>query len=92
MFTGQTMYFMVPGSKNWISVSITLTNSVITSASANFWAPTAFSTRLMGRAVPILNSEAVAANSAQISSVGGASLVSTAYVNSLQDALLKSGR
>ena len=48
--------------------------------------------RLMGRAVPILNSEAVAANSAQISSVGGASLVSTAYMNSLQDALLKSGR
>ena len=31
------------------------------------------------------DSEAVAANSAQISSVGGASLVSTAYMNSLQD-------
>ena len=91
-FTGPTIYFWVPGSQNSVTVTVTLSNSVITNASASYSAPTRFSMYLMGQAVPILNSETVSANSAQIASVGGASLVSTAYCTSLQDALLKSGR
>ena len=86
------MSFWVPGSQNSVTVTITLSNSVITNASASYAAPTRFSVYLIGQAVPILNSEAVSANSAQISSVGGATLVSDAYRSSLQSALLNSGR
>jgi uncharacterized protein with FMN-binding domain len=46
----------------------------------------------VSRAVPRLNSSAITANSAQISTVGGATLVTVAYRSSLQDALLRSGR
>ena len=68
-----------------------MVNSVITNATAKTVNGSS-STPFISRGIPVLNSETIAANSATISNVSGATLISNAYKTSLQDALLVSGR
>jgi uncharacterized protein with FMN-binding domain len=73
-----------------IQVTITVAGGKITACSATF--PTASqSGTINNAAVPTLCSEAVAAQSATIASVGGASYTSPAFKESLADAVRKAG-
>jgi uncharacterized protein with FMN-binding domain len=72
-------------------VTITLSNSVITAATATWGATNGTSRSIITGAIPVLNNEAVVANSAAIAAVSGATLLTNGYKLSLQDALTKSG-
>jgi fibronectin type 3 domain-containing protein len=95
-FVGPQTSFVVSGQgvTNTVTVTITLTNSVITSATATYTVPSNDSTskRIIAGAIPTLNSETVAANSATIANVSGATYISNGYKQSLTAALTASGR
>lgn len=75
-----------------VQVSVTFTNGKITSVQA-LQTPGGHgeSVRINSYAVPVLNKEAVAANSANIDTVSGATFTSQAYAQSLQSAIDKLG-
>ena len=75
-----------------VQVRITVTDGALTSAEA-IAHPSGDqrNEQINGYAIPILNDEATAAGSAQISMVSGASVTSRGYVQSLQDALDQAG-
>jgi uncharacterized protein with FMN-binding domain len=75
-----------------VAVQITVTAGKVTSAEAVTY-PTQSSRdrQINARAVPQLNAEAVAAQTARIHMVSGATYTSTGYINSLQSALDKAG-
>ena len=75
-----------------MAVTITLKNSVITNATATWGATDGTSKRIITAAVPTMNSEAIKANSASIATVTNATLISDAYVSSLQNAITASHR
>ena len=95
-FTGPLTSFVVSGQgvTNTVTVTVTLTNSVITNATATYTVPSgdSTSTRIIKGAIPTLNSETIAANSATIANVSGATYISNAYKTSLTGALTTSGR
>jgi uncharacterized protein with FMN-binding domain len=73
-----------------VRVTITISGGVVTAASATYPTDRATSKSINDRAVPKLNSWAVAAKtSANISTVSGATLTSNEYEKSLQSALDK---
>ena len=73
-----------------VQVSIVVTGTKLTGCWATY--PSAGSSGpINNAAIPVLCSEAITAQSAAISSVSGASAVSTAFVTSLQDALTRAG-
>ena len=73
-----------------VQVSIVVTGKKVTGCWATY--PTGGSSGSINTsAVPVLCSEAITAQSAAISSVSGASAMSTAFVTSLQDALNRAG-
>lgn len=71
-----------------VTVQITVTNGKLTDVKSTHY-PTNSQTDQMinSYAIPVLNSEALQAGSAQISMVSGATFTSMGYLNSLQDAL-----
>ena len=75
-----------------VQVQITVTNGRITAVDAVEY-PTAKprDVQINQRAVPQLNSEALAAQSAKIHTISGATYTSNGYVTSLQSALDKAG-
>jgi uncharacterized protein with FMN-binding domain len=75
-----------------VRVRITVTNGQVTAVDAVEY-PTAKARDLEinARAIPQLNQETLAAQSAQIDMVSGATYTSTGYVDSLQSALDKAG-
>ena len=95
-FVGPQTSFVVPGQgvTNTVTVTVTLTNSVITNATATYTVPSgdSTSTRIISKAIPTLNSEAIAANSATIANVSGATYITNGYKQSLTAALTASGR
>ena len=91
-FTGKTVTFSTPGGNNTVTVTVTLTNSVVTNSTATWGATDGTSKRIITAAIPTLNKEAIAANSAKVAAVTNAPLVSSAYASSLQDALTVSHR
>ena len=75
-----------------VQVRITVTDGALTSAEAIAYpSGDQRNEQINGYAIPILNDEATAAGSAQISMVSGASVTSRGYVQSLQDALDQAG-
>jgi uncharacterized protein with FMN-binding domain len=82
------------GVTNTVTVTVTLTNSVITNATATYTVPSGDSTskRIIVGAIPTLNAEAIAANSATIANVSGATYITNGYKQSLTAALTASGR
>ena len=95
-FVGPQTSFVVKGQgvTNTVTVTVTLTNSVITNSTATYTVPSgdSTSTKIIKSAIPTLNSEAIAANSATIANVSGATYISTGYMQSLSAALTASGR
>ena len=104
-FVGPVVSFVVQGQgvTNTVQVTITLTNSVITGATSMGTVPSKDSTsiRILGTptagatraaALATLDKETIAANSATIANVSGATYVSTGYMQSLSAALTASGR
>ena len=75
-----------------VAVRITVTNGQLTAVDAVEY-PTAKARDLQinARAIPQLNQEALAAQSAQIDMVSGATYTSVGYINSLQSALDAAG-
>ncbi|MBU4214034.1 MAG: FMN-binding protein [Actinobacteria bacterium] len=74
-----------------VQVAVTFTNGVISSV-ATLQAPSGReSSQINAYATPILAQEAVAANSATIDTVSGASFTSAAYAKSLQSAIDQRG-
>lgn len=75
-----------------VQVRVTVADGVVTAADA-IQVPTSHheDARINGYAVPILNSEAVAAQSADIAMVTGATYTSDGYITSLQSALDQAG-
>ena len=75
-----------------VQVSVTLTASKITDVTAlKLTDSDSRSTQISNRAAPILRSEALASQSASVSSVSGATYTSNGYINSLQSALDNAG-
>jgi uncharacterized protein with FMN-binding domain len=70
-----------------VQVQITVTNGKVTAARVLQHPTGDRSDQINAYAVPVLNQEAVAAQSANIDSVGGATVTSDGYVSSLQSAL-----
>ena len=76
-----------------VQVRITVTNHHLAASQAIAYPNLdGRSMQISSYAVPILDQEAVAAGSAQISMVGGATFTSTGYIRSLQDALDQASR
>ena len=76
-----------------VQVRITVTNHHLAASQAIAYPNLdGHSMQISSYAVPILDQEAVAADSAQISMVGGATFTSTGYIRSLQDALDQASR
>jgi uncharacterized protein with FMN-binding domain len=75
-----------------VQVKVTVTNGKITSVQASEY-PTdrPKDVQINSYAVPILDKEAVAANSAKIDSISGATYTSTGFKTSLQSALNQAG-
>lgn len=75
-----------------VQVRITVTSRLVKAAQA-IQVPTGngMDQRIAAYAVPVLNQEAVAAQSAQIALVSGATYTSRGYVTSLQSALDQAG-
>ena len=75
-----------------VQVQITLANGVITKAVALVYPTGSFRDQQINQqAIPYLIQETLAAQSANIQGVGGASYTSQGWVNSLQSALAKAG-
>jgi fibronectin type 3 domain-containing protein len=75
-----------------LNVTIVITNNVITSASGTLLTNDGSTTRsINNNAIPQYNSKTVAANSANITKVSGATLTFNAYKTSLQSALTQAG-
>jgi uncharacterized protein with FMN-binding domain len=73
-----------------VTVQLTVTNGKITKATVTSWPQNdQHSAQISSFAIPVLNSEVVAAQSAQINAVSGATITSNAYAQSLQAALDK---
>jgi uncharacterized protein with FMN-binding domain len=73
-----------------VTVQLTVTNGTITAATVISWPHNdQHSMQISSFAIPVLNSEVVAAQSAQIDAVSGATITSDAYAQSLQAALDK---
>ena len=73
-----------------VTVQLTVTNGKITAATVTSWPQNdQHSAQISSFAIPVLNSEVVAAQSAQINAVSGATITSDAYAQSLQAALDK---
>lgn len=73
-----------------VTVQLTVTNGTITAATVVSWPHNdQHSMQISSYAIPVLNSEVVAAQSAQIDAVSGATITSDAYAQSLQAALDK---
>lgn len=76
-----------------VQVQITVKNGKITAAQAvEYPQDSQRDEEINSYAVPVLNKEAVAASSASIDAVSGASYTSNGYMTSLQSALDKAGR
>ncbi|WP_116114856.1 FMN-binding protein [Austwickia chelonae] len=69
------------------TVKITVAGGCITQVEAALNANSSYSTQLQGKAGPVLKDRVVAANSAEISTVSGATYTSQAYRTSLQAAV-----
>ena len=75
-----------------VQVQITVVNNVITGATALTYPTGSFRDQQINQqAIPYLIQETLAAQSANIQGVGGASYTSQGWVNSLQSALAKAG-
>jgi uncharacterized protein with FMN-binding domain len=75
-----------------VQVQITVANGKVTKAAAvEYPSQSPRDAQINSYAIPQLNSEAVAASSAQIDSVSGATYTSGGYISSLQSALDKAG-
>lgn len=72
-----------------ITVTVKLVNGKITDVTASAQADDHHSEEINSRAVPVLRSEVIAANSAEVDSVGGATYTTQSYLSSLQSALDK---
>jgi uncharacterized protein with FMN-binding domain len=72
-----------------VLVTVTVTSGKVTAVSGVENATDNESQQISGGAIPTLNREALAAQSAQIDAVSGATITSGAYVRSLQSALDK---
>jgi uncharacterized protein with FMN-binding domain len=70
-----------------VTVTITVQDGTITDASGSQSSNDGRSQMISGQAIPVLNSEAVTAQSASISLVSHATYTSDAYVQSLQSAI-----
>ncbi len=70
-----------------LTVTVTMANGKITDVSYTTTAGDGHSLQIENRAIPTLTSEVIAANSAQVSTVGGATYTSEKYLTSLQSAL-----
>jgi uncharacterized protein with FMN-binding domain len=75
-----------------VQVQVTIKSGTITAANAVDY-PTSDprDAQINAYAIPALNSETTAANSAQIDTISGASYTSAGYISSLQSALDKAG-
>ena len=75
-----------------VQVEVTVTNGEITAVQAVEYPETrARDVQINSRAIPRLNQEAMAAKSAKIDTVSGATYTSIGYITSLQSALDKAG-
>lgn len=75
-----------------VQVRITVTDSVVTASDAiTYPNSNGRDQQINSYAIPLLNQEAVAAGSATITMVSGATYTSTGYAQSLQDALDQAG-
>jgi len=74
-----------------MQVQITVVNSVITAVTTPVYPTTGDSKEINERALPILQNEAIVAQSSNIASVSGASYSSPAFKESLQSAIVLSG-
>ena len=74
------------------TVTVTLESGVITDVQAQTSVYEQHSQRYVQTAVPILREEVIAANSADVNLVSGATFTSESYLTSLQSALDKAGR
>lgn len=87
-FTGET----VSNQYGDITVTVTLENGVITEVEADAGVYDHHSQRYVQTAIPILREEVLAADSADVNLVSGATFTSESYLTSLQSALDKAGR
>ena len=75
-----------------VQVRITVTDGVLTAAEAIAYPDhSGHDRQINAYAIPILNDEALTAQSAGIDMVSGASVTSNGYIQSLQDALDQAG-
>lgn len=72
-----------------ITVTVKLVNGKISDVTAFAEANDPHSEQINSRAIPVLRSEVIAANSADVDSVGGATYTTQSYLSSLQSALDK---
>lgn len=87
-FTGET----VSNQYGDVTVTVTLENGTITEVDADASVYDHHSQRYVQTAIPILREEVLAANSADVDTVSGATFTSQSYLSSLQSALDKAGR
>ena len=91
---GSTTYDGAVASTRWgdVQVRITVANGKVTASEAIAYPNgNGHDQQINAYAIPILNQEAVAAQSSKISMVSGATITSGGYVQSLQSALDKAG-
>jgi uncharacterized protein with FMN-binding domain len=75
-----------------VQVKITVKNGKVTAADAvQYPGNSSYEVQLNAYAIPVLNHEAVAASSARIDAVSGATYTSQGYISSLQSAIDKAG-
>jgi len=74
-----------------VTVTVTVSGGRITNVTAKTIATDDKSAQINARAVPVLKSEVIAAQSAAIANVSGATYTTRSYVTSLQSALDKAG-
>ena len=86
---GSATYVGTRQSDRWgsLQVTVTVNNGKITNVTYTSTAGDGKSRSIEARATPTLKSEVVVANSAQVSSVSGATYTSAKYLTSLQSAL-----
>ncbi len=75
-----------------VTVTVTLTEGVITDVDAATTINESKSEKYVSMALPTLRSEVIAANGADVNLVSGATYTSESYIESLQSALDKAGR
>lgn len=87
-FTGET----ASSQYGDVTVTVTLESGTITEVDADASVYDRHSQRYVQTAIPILREEVLAANSADVDTVSGATFTSQSYLSSLQSALDKAGR